>query len=131
MIKKRKKVYRRSGFEDEVEAFLKDNKIKYEYEPKDKKLAYNIPESFHKYVPDFVVGDIILEPKGHRFNEKTERDKYLHLKRCHPNQRIIIIFQNPRLKIYKGSPTTFAMWCDKNNIEWCSFKTLHTKLNIK
>jgi hypothetical protein len=128
MIKRKKKVYRRSGFEDEVEAFLKSLNIKYEYEPKDKVLEYNIPESLHKYTPDFVIKGVIYETKG--LWDLEDRTKILHLKRCHPKQRIVMVFQAPNAKIYKGSKTTYAMWCDKNNIEWCSFKTLHTKLNI-
>jgi len=127
MIKKRKKVYRRSGFEDEVEAFLKDNKINYEYETV--KLTYTIPESKHVYTPDFIVGDIHFEIKGY-MDANTKKKMKLVVEQ-NSNKRIIMVFQNPNAKLTKKSKTTYAMWCDKNNIEWCSFKNFHTLLNIK
>lgn len=124
---KKKTVKRRSGFEDDFESLLKVKKIKYEYEPKDKVLTYNIPESFHKYHPDFVVKDVIFETKG--LWDLADRAKILHLKRCHPDKRIVMVFQYPNQKIYKGSPTSYAKWCEKNGIEWCTLKTLDTKLS--
>lgn len=123
------KKYRRSKFEDTFEALLKVNRIAYEYEPKDKILVYDIPASNHKYHPDWCIGDTIYETKG--VFDLPERNKILHLKRCYPDKRIVMVFQNPKAKIYKGSPTTYAMWCDKNNIEWCCMKTIHTKLPLK
>ena len=124
MLKKRKVVYRRSGFEDDVEAKLKSLKIKYEYETV--KLTYTIPESKHTYTPDFIVGDIHFEAKGY-FDAPTKLKMKLVIQQ-NPDKRIIMVFQNPNTKLTKKSKTTYATWCDKNNIEWCTFKTLESKL---
>lgn len=128
MAKRKTKVFRRSKFEDDFEALLKVNKIAYEYEPKDKILTYDIPSSLHKYHPDFCIGDTIFETKG--LFDLTDRAKILHLKRCHPNKRLVMVFQNANTKIYKGSPTSYSMWCNKNNVEWCTIKTISTKLPL-
>lgn len=124
MIKKRKKVYRRSGFEDDVEAKLKSLNIKYEYETV--KLTYTIPESKHVYTPDFILDGVILETKG-RY-DLDDRKKMLLVTKQNPDKRIVMVFQNPNTKLTKKSKTTYATWCEKNGIEWCTFKTLESKL---
>jgi hypothetical protein len=47
--------------------------------------------------------------------------KHAHLliKEQHPNLDIRFLFQNANNKIRKGSKTTYAQWCEKNDIKWC------------
>lgn len=74
------------------------------------------------YTPDFIdhASKTIYETKG-RF-EPADRRKILAVKKQHPDWTIILVFQNPNRPILKGSKTTYAMWCDKNDVKWQSFK---------
>lgn len=47
----------RSKFEEAVSKVLGKE---YQYEPKNRVLEYTVPESHHKYLPDFVKDDIYL-----------------------------------------------------------------------
>lgn len=94
---------------------LRENKLPVAYEPD--VLPYKIPESLHKYKPDFRITDTMyIEAKG-KF-VAADRQKMLLVKEQHPNLKICILFQNAFEKIRKGSKTTYAMWCDKHGIEW-------------
>lgn len=35
-----------------------------------------------------------------------------------------MVFQNPNIKINKGSMTSYADYCDKNGIQWKSYKDI-------
>lgn len=103
----------RSGLEEQTAADLKKLNIPFEYEPKDKRIKYTIPASSHSYTPDFVFpGGLIVETKG-RFTT-ADRKKHQLIKTQHPELDIRFVFQNANAKLYKGSPTTYAMWCEKN-----------------
>ena len=107
----------RSGFEQKTTDLLKTNKVKAEYEPKDKKLKYTKPSTNHAYQIDYVLdNNIYVECKG-RFTS-TDRKKILLVKQQNPTVDLRIILQAPNQKISKISKTTYAMWCDKNNIKW-------------
>ena len=41
-----------------------------------------------------------------------------------PEFEIIMVFQNPNIKINKNSKTSYADYCDKNNIKWMNYKDL-------
>lgn len=126
--RKPKRVFR-SNFESKGLEDLKG--FDFEYEPKDGKLTYTIPETKHLYTPDYVIKgtNLIIEYKG--LFDNSDRNKQLLLKKQHPDKTVIIVFQNPRLKIYKGSPTTVAMWCDKNGITWTTRENLKTTILLK
>jgi hypothetical protein len=96
---------------------LKQRKTKgIEYETL--KIKYIIPSSEHSYTPDIILPNgIILEVKGRLV--KADRDKHLLIKQQHPELDIRFLFQNANNKIRKGSKTTYAQWCDKNDILWC------------
>lgn len=80
-------------------------------------LPYTIPESNHKYKPDFKISDTLyIEAKG-IFDQK-DRDKILLIKEQHPDIKICMAFMNAKGKIYKRSKTTYADWCEKHGIEW-------------
>lgn len=101
----------KNGFEAAVAA----QNPTYEYEPKDVKLDYVIK---HYYKPDFVdkANKIIRESKGHF--PAVDRAKMKAVKAAHPDWTIIMVLQNPDKKISKVSKTSYADWCDNNDIKW-------------
>ncbi len=102
----------RNGFEKRVADHLGPD---WEYEPI--KLPYTIP---HTYTPDFVHHGTrtIIESKG-RFTQ-SDRQKMIAVKAQHPDWTFHILFQNPNLKISKGSKTTYAQWAERNGFQWSS-----------
>jgi hypothetical protein len=102
----------RSGFEGKVAEQLKKSGVAFEFETT--KIAYVVPESKHKYTPDFTFPDkpLIVETKG-RFTVQ-DRKKHLLIKEQHPHLDIRFVFQNSKNKIAKGSKTTYADWCLKH-----------------
>lgn len=113
----------RSKFESAVAEMLPKG---YEYEPKSRVLKYTVPESHHKYLPDFVKDDIYIECKG--IFDLASRKKMKLLREQYPDLRIIMVLQAPNNPIRKGSKTTYAKWCEQNNIEWCSLSNLKDTL---
>ena len=107
----------RSGLEHRVWKNLKQRKVKViAYEAI--RINYVIPASEHYYTPDIILPNgIIVEIKGRLV--KADRDKHLLIKEQHPNLDIRFVFQNANNKIRKGSKTTYAQWCEKNDIKWC------------
>lgn len=100
----------RSGLEGKVAQQLETLGIKVEYEAY--KIPYVIPESNHKYSPDFVLPNgIIIETKG-RF-VLADRKKHLLLQSQRPELDIRFVFSNSSAKINKGSSTSYADWCIK------------------
>jgi hypothetical protein len=111
----------RSKFELDVAKWFVEEKLSVEYEPC--KIKYTVPESQHVYTPDFQPlkkDNIYLEAKG--YFSAADRKKMLHVIRSNPEIEFRMILQNSSMKISKRSKTTYAMWCDKNNIEWCDWK---------
>ena len=105
----------RSGFEHKVSDQLKENKIKFEYETT--VIDYIKPETKHTYTIDFTLPNgILVETKGRWVLE--DRKKHLLIKEQHPELDIRLVFQNSKGKIRKGSKTTYADFCDKNEIIW-------------
>ena len=82
-------------------------------------MTYKIPESVHKYTPDFILSNgIIIEAKG--LFEADDRKKHLLIKSQYPHLDIRFVFSNPRNKLYKGSKTTYADWCQKYGFKYAS-----------
>ena len=100
----------RSGLEDLVAKQLNSLGIKFEYEPKDGKVEYTKPQSKHKYTPDFVFTEFIVETKG-RFTT-ADRKKHKLIKEQHPDIDIRFVFSNSNTRISKQSSTTYAQWCE-------------------
>ena len=99
----------RSGLEKRVSEELDKSGVKYEYETQ--KIKYRVEED-RTYTPDFILTNgIIVETKG-RFTT-ADRKKHLLIQKQHPKLDIRFVFQNSRAKLYKGSKTTYAQWCDK------------------
>ena len=104
----------RSRFELHLAKGLADNKVKFEYESK--KFLY-IPKP-RTYTPDFylIESGIYIEAKGHL--DKADRVKMALVKQQHKDLDIRFVFMNARNKIYKGSKTTYADWCNKHDFRW-------------
>jgi len=100
----------RSGLEDNISKDLKERGVKFEYETF--KIKYEVQEN-RTYTPDFILPNgVIIESKG-RFTT-TDRKKHLLVKKQHPDLDIRFVFSNSKGKLYKGSKTTYADWCEKH-----------------
>ena len=85
------------------------------------KLEYIVPESTHVYTPDFCIREnVFIETKG--IFDRDDRKKMLLVKEQHPDVKIYLFFSNSGAKIYKGSKTSYAMWCDKYGFEYSDAK---------
>lgn len=109
----------RSGLENAIIQQLEE----LGYDPKYESISYEyvVPESKHKYTPDFpLCKSIVIETKG--LWKLEDRQKMLLLKEQHPDIDFRMVFYNANQKIKKGSKTTYAMWCEKHNIKWAHKK---------
>ena len=105
----------RSGLEECVAKDLEYYGIDAEYESK--LIRYVKPARNARYTPDFVLPNgIIIETKGRFVTD--DRQKHILIKDQHPDLEIRFVFSNPRSRISKKSPTTYAMWCDKNGFAY-------------
>ena len=109
----------RSGLEDNVNDMLIENNKSFSYESE--KISYIQPETKHNYTPDFVLnkmvgGKMYVETKGRWV--KTDRLKFDLIFEQYPGIDIRFVFQNPNAKLYKGSKTTYAQYCDKKGWRW-------------
>lgn len=85
------------------------------------KISYIVPASKHKYTPDFKLRENdYIEVKGRLL--ASERKKHLLIKEQHPEIIIRFFFDKSGNKLYKGSPTTYADWCEKNGFEWTDIR---------
>ena len=101
----------RSGLEMDINEALEQKGIEGEYEKH--VIKYVIPESNHKYTPDFKLPNgIFIESKG-RFMLDDQK-KHILIRAQHPDLDIRFVFQNSKAKIRKGSKTTYADWCAKH-----------------
>lgn len=101
----------RSGLEEDTAKFLKKNKVSFQYELL--KIKWT-DLRIRTYTPDFVLPNgIIIETKG-RFIA-SDRSKHLTIRKQYGDTYDIrFIFSNSKARLYKGSKTTYAMWCDKH-----------------
>ncbi|PCJ00613.1 MAG: endonuclease I [Alphaproteobacteria bacterium] len=106
----------RSGLEDSVNKQCMKMGIKYSYEQH--KISYTIPESVHKYTPDFILEEngIIIETKGQFKLDDRKKHKWIQLQ--YPDLDIRFVFTNPLGKIRKGSPTSYAQWATKEGFKY-------------
>lgn len=105
----------RSKLEAKVAELLPE--VRYET----RKLDYVVPASKHKYLVDFELGpNDYIEVKGRLL--PSERKKYLLVRECNPDITLRFFFDKSDNRIYKGSPTTYAAWCDANGFEWTDIR---------
>ena len=105
----------RSKLEERVADLLSNLGVSFEYEST--RVPYEIQ---FNYTPDFILpSGVMLETKG--YWDPEDRRKVLAVKKCNPNLDLRMVFQTPYNKIYKGSKTTYAQFCDKHKIPWTTF----------
>jgi len=116
----------RSGLEDKLSAQISSAGLKVKYETS--KISYTVPERQSTYTPDFLIdtpdGHFFVEGKG-RFTV-DDRQKHLLIREQHPSIDIRFVFSNQNAKLYKGSPTTYAQWCEKFGFRYAN-KTIPTE----
>lgn len=125
MARKRRHVpskdVKKAGFRSKFE-FILDDQLKkmgadFAYEGPSNTIYYVEPAKVKRYVADFLLSNgIIIEAKG--YFDAEDRKKHLLIREQHPELDIRIIFMNSKTKLNKKSPTTYAMWCEKNGIEY-------------
>lgn len=80
-------------------------------------IDYIRPESQHKYTFDFILSNnIIIETKG--IFSVEDRKKHQLIQKQHPTLDLRFVFSNSNSKLYKGSPTTYAKWCERNGFQY-------------
>lgn len=105
----------RSGLESNNATLLERKGISFRYE--ELFLPYVIPASNHKYTPDFVLKNgIIVETKG--IFDSDDRKKHLLIREQYPELDIRFVFSSSRSKIYKGSKTSLAEWCENTGFKF-------------
>ena len=104
----------RSGLEDKIATFLKDNKIKFLYE----KIKIEWEDlAYRTYTPDFILPNgIIIETKG--IFTVSDRRKHLCIQKQHSNLDIRFVFTNSNRKLRKGAKSSYAEWCLKYDFKY-------------
>lgn len=111
----------RSKLEEKVSDLLVDLGIDAEYESE--KIDYVI---HHRYTPDFKLpSGIYLECKG--YWDAEDRRKIKAVKELNPDIDLRMVFQSPYNTISKKSKTTYAKYCERLGIPWCSFNEIPLK----
>ena len=115
------KAVRDLGFRSKLEVIvnqqLVDSKVPFSYEGPLNKIKWIKPETKHTYLADFLLANgIIIEAKG-RFTTE-DRKKHLWIKDQYRILDIRFLFSNANNRLRKGSPTSYAQWCDKNGFAW-------------
>ena len=104
----------RSGLEDKAAEQILSAGLDVIYETD--RVTYVIPERSAKYTPDFKLpkqgGFFYVETKG--IWTVADRQKHLLIKEQHPDLDIRFVFSNCNNKLYKGSKSTYASYCEKH-----------------
>lgn len=109
----------RSGLENTISKQISGAGHKVEYETE--KIEYLVPARSAKYTPDFKLpkkngGFFYVETKG--IFDLEDRKKHQFIREQHPGIDLRFVFSNANNKLYKGSKSTYATWCDKHNFVW-------------
>lgn len=84
-------------------------------------LPYQLPEK--NYYPDVKLPNgIFIEAKG--MFDSDDRVKLLLVRKQNPGVDIRIVFMNPNSKLYKGSKSTYATWCEKHGFKYAKGPTV-------
>lgn len=89
----------------------------------------------HKYTPDFVSGNLLIETKG-RFRESAEARKYKHIREAleGTGKELVFVFYKadtpmPHAKKRKdGTKQTHAQWAERNGFRWFTEETITPEL---
>jgi hypothetical protein len=105
----------RSGLEEAVADQLRAAGVRFLYERVT--IPYTVPESTHRYTPDFILPNgIVVETKGRWLT--SDRKKIKLFVKQHPEIDLRIVFSNPRSRISKQSSTTYAKFCETHGIPY-------------
>ena len=108
----------RSGLEDKTARQIKESGLEVLYETE--RIQFVWPERQAHYTPDFRLpkpgGYFYVETKGQWQTE--DRHKHLLIRQQCPDIDIRLVFSNANAKLYKGSPTTYAAYCEKHGIQY-------------
>jgi hypothetical protein len=105
----------KSGLEVNLARQIDAKGVPVQYE--EESISYDVPARRARYTPDFKLPNgIIVEGKG-LFDAK-DRAKHILVKEQHPDLDIRFVFNNPNARLYKGSPTTYAKWCDTHGFKF-------------
>ena len=108
----------RSGLEDKLSKQIKTAGLEVHYETD--KISYQVPPRQAKYTPDFRLpkdgGFFYVEAKG--IWDVQDRQKHLLIQEQYPEIDIRFVFSNSNNKLYKGSKSTYASFCDKHRLQW-------------
>ena len=108
----------RSGLEDKLSKQIKTAGLEVQYETD--KIKYQVPPRQAKYTPDFRLpkdgGFFYVEAKG--IWDVQDRQKHLLIQEQYPEIDIRFVFSNSNNKLYKGSKSTYASFCDKHRLQW-------------
>lgn len=104
----------RSGAEAEFAAWLKNNKVKFKYEPF--KLKYPVVY-FRRYLPDFVLKDdkMVIEFKG--WFTAGDRKKLIAVRKEYPDLDIRIVFEKDNW-MTKKHKDRYSDWAKKNGFKY-------------
>ena len=85
------------------------------YEPD--RLKFKQPEAIRTYIPDWKVRDgVYIETKGKLTVDDRKKMKWV--KEQYPDYIFYIFFQNARVKLRKGSKTSYGDWATKAGFIW-------------
>ena len=108
----------RSGLEQRVGNQIKEAGIKLQFETD--KISYTVPARQARYTPDFKLpkpgGFFYVETKG--IWKVADRQKHLLIKEQFPELDIRFVFSNQNARLYKKSPTTYAMYCERHGFRY-------------
>jgi len=103
----------RSGYERKIRKCLEQKEVDYTYESM--VIEYTVPETKHKYVPDFILPNgVIVEGKG--YWDAASRQKMARVIEQHPELDIRILFQRDNT-LSKKSKTKYTDWAKKRGIK--------------
>ena len=95
----KRKQAKKAGYDSMLEMALAEGPFKdFVYHPDP--VSYTVPESEHKYTPDFQNGKVLIETKG-RFRTRAEMDKYKHIydSLLKEGKELVFVFENPDLPL--------------------------------
>ncbi len=111
----------RSGLEEQTSRQIEQAGLPVLYETD--KIKYTWPERQATYTPDWKLpskdgGFFFVETKGIWTVE--DRQKWHLVTQQHPDVDFRLVFSNQNARLYKGSPTTYAAYCDKHGFKYAN-----------
>ena len=111
----------RSGLEVSLSRQIEEAGLAVSYEQD--KVKYVVPERTASYTPDFKIVRLdgthfFIEGKG--IWDVQSRHKHLLIQEQWPDIDIRFVFSNQNARLYKGSPTTYAQFCDKHGFKYAN-----------